>query len=241
MVQVSVSLMEPLPPIDVDRFKKEIEAMFWEWLYAVKSPKDSQWWERASGQLWVKLTLIANRYGIALNLDMLRTFRATFLYDTLMYRLWPQLKASREYRAYIKIAGQRARRRLRKAVTRRLFAGPSGADYRQIEQTLAMGQEFLNQADLLLHAPTHRFANIISKASYTVSLLFRMLGTALTTLLLLHIAVALVNVRYGTQYTVWGLFAGLMAKPLSQLTILLGLLWFIRKSLMRLEDVDPGD
>src|SRR5262245_27250802 len=148
-----------------------------------------------------------------MSLDTLRTFRSTFLYDTLMYRLWPQLKASREYRAYIKIAGRRARKRLRKAITKRLWAGLSGADYRQIEQTLAMGQEFLNQADLLLHAPTHRFANIISKASYTVSLLFRLLGTALTAFLLCQMAVALFNLLHRTQYTVWGLFVGLMEKP----------------------------
>ena len=99
MTDIAVAMLEPLPPIDLDAFKKEVELLYWDWLYAMKSDT-SEWWEKASGVMWMKFIAVSRRYRVPINLDTLKGLRVTFLFDTIVFRLDRDLDLSEEYGHY---------------------------------------------------------------------------------------------------------------------------------------------
>ena len=54
MVNASIGLAGPLPPIDIEQIRKELEKIYGDWLYNQKSP-DAEWWERSMGQVWISV------------------------------------------------------------------------------------------------------------------------------------------------------------------------------------------
>lgn len=241
MVSVSVSLLEPLPPLDVDRLTKEIEALYWDWLFAVKS-KDAEWWERASGALWVKLVSIARRNQIPMNLDTLRMFRATFLYDSITFRLWSELSLTREFKKYSKGAARRSRKRISRAIDKRVRRGGlTRGDYQRIENLMGIGQNIINRTQYLLDQPEHRFTSMLGKASYSFAVALRLLKVAILLHVLLLLPLAIYNYAIGDPANTLNtaeLFLRMLESPLYQLLMAGIALIIIHKSQMRIEDVD---
>ncbi|MCO4768967.1 MAG: AarF/ABC1/UbiB kinase family protein [Deltaproteobacteria bacterium] len=117
LVRSTVAMMEPLPPIDVASFSKELEQIFWDYVYALRS-KHAAWWEKASGFTWLKFAALARKWDIPANLDTLRMFRATFVYDTVAFRLDPDLDPSQVYKRYLRDVHSRRVRRWSKEARR---------------------------------------------------------------------------------------------------------------------------
>lgn len=237
MVEASIALLEPLPPIDIDRFTKEMEALYWDWLYATKS-KNSEWWERCTGQMWLKFIGLSRRYNVPMNLETLRLFRATFLYDSIAMRLWESLDMSREYIAYSKERGRRARKRVRQSIRRRLEKGPTKRDYLQLEDLWRFSNQMMNRAQHFLDSPNHRFASMLSKAAFsiTMTLRFLTLGAAAHVVAIFAIGVTLyAETGRADLQTILGHLANSTAYRVS---VAIALLIIIRKSIMRLEDID---
>jgi ubiquinone biosynthesis protein len=239
MVECSISMLEPLPPIDIDRFQKEIEALYWEQLYASKD-RHSEWWEKASGVLWIRFAAIAQRFNIPIALDTLRLFRATFLYDTVMFRLWKDLDLDTEYQRYFKKLGRRSRRRIEKAVRRRLWHGPTNKDYRRIEDMERVGNQILGRLQHFLDTPQHNFASVIGKAAFGVTMFLR-IGLFVS---VVHIVVVVAVTMWSTwteaEISMWQAFTWLVGSQPYQLGMLVLGLVVIRKALMRFEDIDVG-
>lgn len=240
LVQVSVSLMEPLPNIDVHQFKKEVEAAYWPWLYAVKA-REAEWWERASGQLWMKLLAIAGAHEVPVSLDTVRLFRATFLYDSIIFRLWPRLKQRREYRAYAKGAGKRIRKRLSKGLSERLRRGLLPEDYLGIQEVAEMSREALDRTHRLLDTMDHYFLDTVGKAAYTFSMALRLTRHGIVYFVLSVLGVMAFNLLRGTTVPVTKVAFTVVSHP--AFLVLLGVVALIeiRKLLKRLGDVDRLD
>jgi ubiquinone biosynthesis protein len=237
MVEATISMLEPLPPIDLDRFTKEIEALYWDWLYASKS-NQSAWWERATGEIWRRILETARRYRIPVSLDVLRMFRATFVYDSVAMRLWNDLKLNREYRTYSKERGRRARRRVQRKLRRWMERGPSHADYLAIQDVGRLTNQVLNRVQHALDSPARRFAGMIGKAAFGVSMTLRfvVLGVGLHVAGLLMTALALGAL--GRQVELRVLAVKLVTSVPYQVFAAIVLLILIRKALMRFEDID---
>lgn len=172
MVQTALAILEPLPPIDVEAFSHEIETIFWDWVYAMESD-NSAWWEKASGMLWMKFTAAARRYQVPMSYAIVRVFRATLLYDTIIFRLWERLDMRDEFRRYRQQAGRRAKRRVRRAFWRRVEDGLRYKDYIRIEDLVHMGQQAVGRVQQYLDTPVPDFAREIGKVSYAVNLVLR--------------------------------------------------------------------
>ena len=162
-----MSMIEPLPPIDMQRFTREIESFFWDWLYATKS-KHAEWWERCTGQMWMKFLSIARRYSVPMTLELLRMFRATFLYDSIAMRLHNDLDMNGEFKNYVRERGVRAKRKVRRNFRRRIDKGLGDTDYLAIERTARLGTQVLNRVQYLLDSPNHRFFDMLGKAAFAV-------------------------------------------------------------------------
>src|SRR6516165_7719104 len=71
MVNALITLAGPLPPIDVDRFVKALEAIFTDWVFALKSP-DAEWWERSSATNWLRYIAVAQEFGVPVALETIQ-------------------------------------------------------------------------------------------------------------------------------------------------------------------------
>jgi predicted unusual protein kinase regulating ubiquinone biosynthesis (AarF/ABC1/UbiB family) len=237
MVWNAISVLEPLPPIDIHRFRKEFEALFWEWLHASKSTH-AEWWERCTGQMWMKFIGITRRYNVPMNVDTLRLFRATFLYDSMAMRLWNDLDMNNEYITYAKERGRRARKRVRKALRRRLQDGPKFLDYVRIEDTGRFANQVANRLQYMVDSPDTRFASVLGKAAFSVSMTLKVLVAGGAAHVFVVLIMRLLARWDGLDPSITDLLTTLVSSPIYQAVLGLTAVLLIRRILVRLEDVD---
>ena len=218
MVNTSLRLCEPLPPIDVIGFIKKVEENYTEWVFAQAST-DAEWWERSTAQTWLRYISIAREYGVPVNLEITQFFRATLLYDTIATRLNWDIDFSAEFEKYAQEAGRDARRRVQKAVRKRLN-GPTDKDYLAIEQIGDSINQFFFQWQRLVEDPAVQFKNIIGKAAYAVSLLMR----------IVYLGVLVAGLAVLTQLVVTGWFGRQISW--SELFVMLASVWWIQFGLV---------
>jgi ubiquinone biosynthesis protein len=168
MAQAALALIEPLPPIDLDTFTKQVEQVFWQDLYAFNS-KHSEWWERTSAKIWISFLELARTYQIPMNLNILRMIRSTLLYETVAARLWPKVSSYHEHHIYARSAGKRARDRIYRETWRTIIRGPDPRVWLRVEQLRDMGSRTIDLAQRLLDASPVRFLMLAGKAVYAVS------------------------------------------------------------------------
>ena len=171
MVNCSLTLAGPLPPIDVERIRWEIEKIYADWVYAQKS-RDAEWWERSAAQAWLRFMEVAQRFQLPVNFETIQYFRATFSYDAIVIRLNKDIDVTREWQAYAKEAAREARRRVQSNIRTRL-RGPTDMDYLQLEQIADMTTQFFFQLQRNIESPIVHFRNIVGKISYISSLLLK--------------------------------------------------------------------
>ena len=140
MVDCSVRLAGPLPPMDIDAANEAMKEIYADWVRAVSST-DAEWWERSTSQNWLRYVNVASEYGIPVSLETLQFFRATLLYDSIIMRLDKDIDPVREFKVYAREAAKDARRRVRKSARTRLN-GPTPMDYWRIEQLADAAGQF---------------------------------------------------------------------------------------------------
>lgn len=237
MVSCAIAILEPLPHLDVDGFSREIELMFWDWVYAMNS-EHSAWWEKASGRLWMRFAGIARRYQAYMSSEIVRIFRATFIYDTTIFRLSISLDQRDEFRRYQRKAGRRARKRIRRAFWKRIEHGLQSEDYVQIGNIWNMGQQVLGRVQNYLDTPSPNFAREIGKLSYAVSMLLRIAATALGIFLLAAIGIEIYEAVTGNVVHATGLLGMLTQAGLLEIVVAAFLLILLRKTIVKLQEHD---
>ncbi|MCC7383294.1 MAG: hypothetical protein IT384_15770 [Deltaproteobacteria bacterium] len=237
VVDASIALMEPLPPVDIHRLTKELESLYWDWLYALKS-QHAEWWERATGVLWLKLVSTARRYNVPMSLDTLRMFRTIFALDAVMYRLWSKLDPSREYWKYRKAAGRRAKKRVVRAIKSRLIHGLSGDDYMKIEEFWRMGDKLTARIQERLDTPDRRFMNMLGKAAFGATVMLRLFALALVIHLLAVASVVIYRDVARVPVALDEAFLSMISSVPYQVVMALFALLVVRRVLVRMSDVD---
>jgi ubiquinone biosynthesis protein len=171
MVDAWIGLAEPLPPVDIEMLRREMEVMCADWVYAQKS-RDAEWWERSAAQIWLRFMEIARRYQLPLNSETVQYFRSSFSYDAMINRLNHDFDFASEYKVYLRQSGREARRRVQRKMRSRL-GGPTNMDYLEFEQLVDMINQLVFQVQRNLEHPIVHFKNIIGKLSYVARLLLR--------------------------------------------------------------------
>jgi ubiquinone biosynthesis protein len=236
MVNALIMLAGPLPPIDVDRFVKALEAIITDWVFALKSD-DAEWWERSSAINWFRYISVAQEFGVPLGLEMIQFFRATVLYDSIAVRLHKDVDIAHEWKIYAEAAGKAARKRTRKLISKRL-GGLTKTDYLRIEQAVDTASQFLFKIQRSADIPIFQFRNIVGKISYIASLLLRigflaMLAGAVAVL------VDQVAARWFGHTIVWSsMIDDMMSYRSVQLILLIVAVVIVRRIIIRLNDPD---
>lgn len=131
MVRAILGMLDPVPPVDLDEFARRLEAEFWRDLHAHKS-KHAHWWERTTTNLWIGFFLLTRKYKIPVNINILKTIRASLLSHTIAARLHPKIDHYEQFRKYSAKAAVRAKER----VHERLSALESDRAYLVLEEAM---------------------------------------------------------------------------------------------------------
>jgi ubiquinone biosynthesis protein len=236
MVNCSLSLTGPLPPIDVERIRWEIEKIYSDWVYAQKS-KDAEWWERSAAQAWLRFMEVAQKFQLPVSFETIQYFRATFSYDAIVIRLNKDIDGTREWQSYAQEAAKEARLRVQKNIRSRL-RGPTDMDYLQLEQIADVTTQFFFQLQRNIENPIIHFRNIVGKISY-ISSMFLRIGYWVAIVFGLAVLVDTITTRWFGRQIDWG---SLMDAATSfgwfQLALIAVLLIIIRRIVIRLNMPD---
>ena len=176
MVRSSITLAGRLPAINIDDVLEAMEEIYADWVYAISST-DAEWWERCSAQTWLRHIKVAREFGMPVTLEMIQFFRATFLYDTMIVRLDKNIDPIEEWKSYARVAGKDARKRVRKAVKKRLN-GPTGVDYLRIEALADTISQFFFRVQRNVDDPVFHFRQTVGKVAYGISTVLRLVYSA---------------------------------------------------------------
>jgi len=177
MAAASLALLEPLPPIDVDAFADELEALYQLSLYAMES-KHSKWWERTTAVQWYYFLGTALAFKVPLPPVVLRMARATLLYDTVAARLDPNVVFYDEYRRFESYARKLAGKEIRKQIQQELANGIDDSHFTLVERVMRTGNRVVYQIERLLDLQPFKFVSDIAKGVYTALTIVRMIGVA---------------------------------------------------------------
>lgn len=239
MVRAAVAILEPLPSIDVDGFSREIELIFWDWVNALES-EHVAWWEKASGMLWMKFAAAARRHQAPMNSEIVRIFRATFIYDTTIFRLWDKLDMVNEFRRYQREAGKRAKRRVRRAFWRRVENGLTNTDYAKIEALSHMARQIVGRLQHFLDTPSPNFAREIGKLSYGVNLILRLSALGLAAYVGSVIITGGYSLIYGEPLKASSIVFDVTVNQWAQAGLAAIALVLIRKAIRKFSEPDAG-
>ncbi|MCZ7659435.1 MAG: AarF/UbiB family protein [Xanthobacteraceae bacterium] len=106
MTNCALSLLGPLPPLDVEGIRREFEKIYAEAVYAMRAD-DAEWWERSAAQGWLRFMEVARQFSIPAGADTIQFFRTTFAYDAVIMRLDKDLDVTKEWETYAKRAARR--------------------------------------------------------------------------------------------------------------------------------------
>lgn len=180
MVNASLGLAGPLPPIDVESIRRELTKVYADWVYTQKS-RDAEWWERSMVQIWIRTMEVAQQYQMPMSFETIQYFRAAFSYDAIVNRLNKELDVAQEYRAFLRQISREARHRMRKRLRERL-TGPTDADYLALEELGDLASQFMFKVQRNVEEPILQFRAVVGKIAYIVRLLMR-LGYLVTAVL----------------------------------------------------------
>jgi ubiquinone biosynthesis protein len=236
MARVSMTLLEPLPPVDIDKVLKAIEDVYWEGLIATRS-RHSEWWERTSAQLWLGFFRVTSKFQIPMSFDTVRMIRATLLYDTLAARLDHDIDLGKAYRRYVKDAGAAARKRLIQGSLDRWQKGLTGRDYLRLEELLNMGDTVLFQAGRLLNLRSFNFSALVGKFVSTVMLSLSLLFQLVAITAVITIGVSLgQQLFFNLDMSLTAAFSHILANRWYQLLMIILIIISVRRILFRLGD-----
>lgn len=171
VVNTALALLGPLPPMDVERVRHEMEKIYADAVYAFNS-EDAEWWEKTQAHSWRRFLEVARQFSLPASFESLLVFRTSFAYDTIIHRLDSKIDLFKEARAYQAERAREARKRMTVAFKRRL-RGPTDLDYLQMEEGTDMLTLFLFQMQRNIENPIVHFRNIVGKIAFIVSVLLK--------------------------------------------------------------------
>lgn len=191
MMRATLSLMEPLQPVDLPMLMKYSQDEYMRVLHTFNTPAEyTQYWERTSARLWFVLIRTSQKFNLPMNLHMLRMIRSTLLYDSIVLRLDNRLDRYHEYMEFMKIRAQFVKRRWRRSLR-----DNSGDDvFLNVENVGNAVNDIMFRVQAMLSRPIVNLGSTVNKWVFAASVLSRMGGRILFATLML---VGAVEIYYG--------------------------------------------
>jgi ubiquinone biosynthesis protein len=172
MVNTALNLIGPLPPMDVERIRLDMERLYAEGVYAMNS-HDAEWWERSTAQGWLRFMEIARQFNMPVSFETIQLFRTTFAYDAVIVRLNKDIDVTKEWEVYFRERAREAKQRVKKNLKQRL-SGPTDMDYLQMEEFADTVTQLGFRLQRSIENPIIHFRNIVGKMAYIASLFLKL-------------------------------------------------------------------
>ncbi|MCI0398651.1 MAG: AarF/ABC1/UbiB kinase family protein [Chloroflexi bacterium] len=240
MARASLTLLEPLPPIDLIEFTKELEGHNWQMLYALENKNPfAHWTEQTTAIQWIGLINVASKYGVVIDLHILHLLRAMMMYEALSARLDNQIDIIKEYREFNAFRADQAYLRVNKNLRQQLRRGGDDKIYLRLERMTKVGEGLYYRVRQLAAQPAVSFHTLLGKWSFAFIILFRFLYQALlVTGMALTLAILPVLLT-GTTAINWpGIWAQTITNRVYQFVIILLVFVNGRNVLFRMDDKD---
>lgn len=235
MVRASLSLMEPLPPVDLPSLVKHAQEEYMRVLHTFNTPAEfTQYWERTSARQWFVLIRVAQKFNLPMNLHMLRMIRATLLYDSIVLRLDNHLDRYHEYTEFMKIRAQLVKRKWR----RKLRKNAGDGLFLNIEDLGNTFNDLMIRAQTILSKPVVKLGSTVNKWVFVISVLSRMAGRILFVTLVCTGLVSVLNTFGGNPVSFTTAAEQVIQNRFYQAFLVAALLFSTRLILFRLRDRD---
>ena len=180
MARSCLVLMEPLPPIDIIELSQELESYNWQMIYALEAaPESLSWQERTSVIQWIGMMRLARKYGIVLDIQVLRMLRATLLVESIAVRLHPKINFVDQYWKFDRFRAEQARRRVTNSILDQLDGKTNERLVIRVDRIVRTVEDFILRARHMLTLPTVNFSSLMSKWSFAFYIFFRYIGQIL--------------------------------------------------------------
>jgi predicted unusual protein kinase regulating ubiquinone biosynthesis (AarF/ABC1/UbiB family) len=188
MVNMVISIMEPIPHRDIEGFRKELTDAWWQGFYGIKS-KHAEAWERTSFRLWLRFLQLIRKYSLPVPRNMVRMIRATLMYDTVAASLYGKINVFKEFESYSRDVARRARYRIEASAIRQLLLGPSDSTFLKLQQIANVGNGILYRVQKFLDEPEFGLLAMAGKLYYAFQMFVKMsFSFGLVTLLTYSVA-----------------------------------------------------
>jgi ubiquinone biosynthesis protein len=174
MVEAALHLIEPVPPIDVHALHQRIEIIYNRQIFALRD-KDAEWWERTTMGLWMAMVQATQEFKLPLNLDVIRQFRSSLLYDTLAFRLYRDLKLPRLYRRYRRESSGRAAKAALRRLANPTFRNRADEVIVDAGDALTSAGETLWRVENATDALPIELNSVVNKGAQAVAAILRLL------------------------------------------------------------------
>ena len=242
MARATLVLLEPLPPVDLIELVQELETYNWQLIYALEAaPHSAAWQERTSAMQWAGIVQLARKYGITLDIQVLRLIRSTLLFESMAARLHREINFVDQFRKFKTYRAEQARRRVTDTVLDQM-------DGKGTEQTIIRLDRFIHAAEgmifrtsHMLSLPTVNFNALMSKWSYAI---YTLVGF-LTQVFVLTLIIALLQ-NFSLKFenvssiNIVALLQNTIRNPIYQVIFLILLFINGRTVLYRLDDKEVG-
>jgi len=238
MARAALSIMEPLPPVDVPMLAKHMQDEYMRMLHTFNTPAEyTEYWERTSARQWFVLIRTAQKFNIPMNLHMLRMIRSTLLYDSIVLRLDNKLDRYQEYMNFMKIRAEFVKRKWRKKSRNNVGDGVF-LNAEELGNTL---NDVMIRAQTLLSRPIVSLGSTVSKWAFTASVLSRMVGRILFVTALAMAGTGIFQILMGGQISFMNSLNLVIQNRLYQAFLVLALIFSTRLIVFRLRDRDLND
>jgi hypothetical protein len=230
--------MEPLPPIDLIELTQELETYNWDLVYSLEAaPESLSWRQRTSAIQWVGMLRLGQKYGIVIDIEVLRVIRATLLIESLAVRLHPQTDFVKQYQKFTGYRAEQARRRVTDSILDRLDGKENEQSIIRLDRIAHTLEGLLFRTTHMLSLPSVNFSALMSKWSFAVYVLMRFLAqTAGVTLTAIALAAIYLYFQAGLPINTYSIFQKVITQPVYQAIILLLIFVNGRTVLIRMDD-----
>jgi ubiquinone biosynthesis protein len=239
MARASLALLEPLPPVDVMTVANELEAHNWQLLYAFETRGAQRpWYERTTMQQWTGLAQVARRFGIVIDVGVMRLLKATIMHETLAVRLDESISVSKEFEWYTRQRASRATRQALRRVVRHI-GGSDNRRFLRYEELAGTGEALLFRIRHALALPKVNFNAMTGKGA-SVALIVMKFATQVLALLAVagYITMVVGNAVGPEIMTFRAAVSWVGSRLIFRLAVAVLLLMNTRAMLFRLEDKD---
>jgi predicted unusual protein kinase regulating ubiquinone biosynthesis (AarF/ABC1/UbiB family) len=194
MARATLVLLEPLPPIDVIELTQELETYNWQLIYALEaSPENVSWQQRTSSIQWTGMMNLARKYGITVDIQLLRFIRSTLLFESMAVRLNRRIDFVRQYQVFKNYRAELARRRVTDSMLSQIDGKGNEQTIIRLDRMAHAVEGLVFRASHLLSLPSVNFSALMSKWSFAVYSFMRFVGQiAILTLIFALLA----NIRF---------------------------------------------